>query len=82
MQVLLDQAQYDKVKAEAERTGRSVGAVVREAIDVHVPDDEVAVRMAAAGRLLARTADPGPGRGMDWADIKRSFEEDLERKLR
>lgn len=54
LQLLLDQERYDRVATEAERSGRSVAAVIREAIDQRFNQDETrAGRRAAAARLLA-----------------------------
>jgi len=37
LQLLLDQERYERVAAEARESGRSVNAVIREAIDAHYP---------------------------------------------
>lgn len=34
-QILLEESQYERLKGQAERTGRSIGDLVREAIDAH-----------------------------------------------
>ena len=39
LQILLDEARYRRVAAEADASGRSVAAVIREAIDQRFPDD-------------------------------------------
>lgn len=79
--MLLDQAQYDRLKAEADTSGRSVGAVVRSAIDEHLTQHDVQARADAARRLLARAADAAPGTEDEWPDIKRALEDDLETSL-
>jgi hypothetical protein len=58
LQLLLDQDRYDRVAAEAEASGRSVAAVIREAIDVRFPDGQ-AERVAAMERFLAMAGDDG-----------------------
>lgn len=76
LQLLLDRERYERVEAEARRSGRSVAAVIREAIDVRF--DSSATRRAEAARLfLERTATPDPGREPEWAEIKQSFEDDM-----
>ena len=87
LQLLLDQHRYDMVAREAHASGRSVAAVIREAIDQHfAPDDARARRQEAAGRLLERTRDRA-GQGVDegdgestepdWADVKETLNNDL-----
>lgn len=74
LQLLLDKDRYARVAREAERSGRSVSAVIREAIDLRfapTPDD----RAVAIQAFLDATAEPDPGPGEDWADIKESLEE-------
>jgi hypothetical protein len=75
LQLLLDQARYDLVEAEASRTGRSVAAVIREAIDYRFQDDPEA-RRGAGERLLSRTVTPD-GVEPDWADSKAALMDDL-----
>lgn len=79
LQLLLDRARYDRIAAEAERSGRTVSAVIREAIDVRFPDDGEEARMAAATRLLALTAAPDDAPQEEWSDYKKAYEDDLER---
>lgn len=74
IQLLLDQERYDRVAAEAKRTGRSVNAVIREAIDTHYPS-ETEARNAALREFLAMTAEPEPGAPESWEDIKASLSE-------
>ena len=76
LQLLLDQARYDKVANEAERSGRSVAAVIREAIDRRFPADE-RDRQRALRHLLGHPPDEGPAES--WAEIKASLEGELER---
>lgn len=80
LQLLLDAARYERVAAEAERSGRSVAAVIREAIDVSFPvGDEL--RVQVAGALLASTAHPKEEPGLGPAELKSALEQDLADRL-
>jgi predicted DNA-binding protein len=71
-QLLLDDERHRRLEEESRRTGRSIGALVREAIDVRFGLAEQAERhrVAAAALLAApRPADPEP----DWAEIEREL---------
>lgn len=67
-QVLLDEERYARLEERAQRTGASVGALIRAAIDIAYPgapnDRE------RAGRELL-DADPIPV--MDWPDLKQDL---------
>ena len=54
VQILLDADRYARLSREARRRKRSVGALVREAIDVAYPAS--ASRRAAAGRAILGAA--------------------------
>ena len=54
-QVLLSPAQIAKLKRIAQREGRSVGAVIREAVDAFV-ESEPDSRMRAARELMSLNA--------------------------
>lgn len=74
LQLLLDQQRYGLVEREARVSGRSVAAVIREAIDMRFADD-VTLRMNAARRLLdphAESEDAEP----DWGEVKAALEAD------
>ncbi|MGC5616728.1 ribbon-helix-helix protein, CopG family [Georgenia sp. Z1491] len=73
LQVLVDAQRYERLESEARATGRSVGALVRSAIDAHF-DDAAATSAAgaAARRVLEATAEPGAAEP-DWADSKASL---------
>ncbi len=73
LQILLDQQRYDRVAREAARTGRSVAAVIREALDLRFPDDLEPSRAAAAAALLALTRDPGTTPGEGPAELKAAY---------
>jgi Ribbon-helix-helix protein, copG family len=66
-QLLLDEARYERLRAEAEQSGRSVGSIIREAIDERLARDDER-RREAGRRLLSapRPTDPEP----DWDDVK------------
>jgi hypothetical protein len=72
LQVLIDDHRLSMLEAEAERTRMSVAEVVREGIDMRLAERD-AEREAAWARLS--TAEPLPVG--DWADIKKSFDEEL-----
>ncbi len=79
LQVLLDQERFDRLSRESAATGRSIGALVREAIDLRYPA-EVDIHMQAARGLLdlaGRDATPEP----DWPEVKAELERDLARRL-
>ncbi|ANS79854.1 hypothetical protein SGUI_2458 [Serinicoccus hydrothermalis] len=70
---MLDQQRYAAVAGEAERSGRSVAAVIRNAIDVYL-DPDVAVRQAGLDRFLGFTPDEN---GSDtWEDTRALLEAD------
>lgn len=49
-QVLLEERQYQRLREEAERTGRSIGALVRDAVDARLEEGEVDRLAANEGR--------------------------------
>ena len=70
MHVLIDEERYAQLENEARSTGRSVGSIVREAIDRHLESQGEAERQAnAAQRLLERTVHPLDTEP-DWAETK------------
>ncbi len=81
LQLLLDEERYALVRSEAQRSGRSIAAVIREAIDDRFAAREQDARSAAAVRLLGRHAEPGPGLEPDWDATKLELEDDLLRAL-
>jgi predicted DNA-binding protein len=71
-QLLLDEDRYRRLDRRARATGRSVAAVIREAIDDKLSADaEGASRHEAADWLLAQPAPTVPE--PDWADAKRQM---------
>lgn len=86
LQILLDEKRYDRLTGEAERTGRSVAAVVREAIDMRFPDDGGQARADAARTLLSLSDmdvsnPPDDGPGESPAELKAAYEEALAAKV-
>lgn len=75
LQVLLDQARFDRLEREARSTGRSVGAIVREAIDLHFADVGAGERRRRAAAALLAVVDDGPGE--EWADVKAALADEL-----
>ena len=74
--MLLDQARYARVAAEAERTGRSVAAVIRGAIDLALPDGDQ-LRIEVASELLRSTAHPEAKTGVGPAELKAAIAYEL-----
>jgi predicted DNA-binding protein len=75
LQLLLDTERYRKVEAEASRSGRSVAAVIREAIDHRFADDTTA--RAEAGRRLLGSSTVARGDEPDWSESKAAMAEAL-----
>jgi len=83
LHLLLDQDRHDRLVAEAERTGRSVNAVIRAAIDEHFDEQRDQVRRAAAARLLlASAAAPGSEPAETWEQMLAAQDADLQDSLR
>lgn len=80
LQILLDQERFLRLENEASRTGRSIAAVVREAIDYRFSSEQAA-RAAAGHRLLAGSASVRAAE-RDWAETKRAIEEEAETVVR
>lgn len=69
-QLLLDEGRYAKLERRAAATGRSIAALIREAIDEKLGhDDDAARRLRAAHDLLAAPA-PDYDREPDWEQVK------------
>lgn len=79
MQILLDPERYERLQAEAAASGRSVAAVVREAIDLRFTSDAMR-RSGAAVRLLGSSA-VTKGTEPDWGETKAALANDLEQHL-
>jgi hypothetical protein len=72
VQVLVDDARYERLAQESERTGAPVGELVRRAIDREYPAKD-SDRADAARRLLAMPPPPGEGPEPDWDEQKREM---------
>lgn len=59
LQILIDEPRYRRLVARARERDTSVSAVIREAIDLAVPDDR-AKKRAAIKRILAAEPMPVP----------------------
>jgi hypothetical protein len=82
LQILLDRDRYDRVASEAERSGRSVAAVIRQAIDAAFPAEQTARELAMVELLASFDRPPSlAGEEPTWEDSKRLMDEELERKL-
>jgi hypothetical protein len=79
VQLLLDPQQYKAVEREAARSGQSVAAVIRDAIDARLAARDSS-RAAAARRLLAATDAPD-GPGEDWERSKAALDDALAAKV-
>ncbi|GAB3759732.1 hypothetical protein [Microlunatus parietis] len=76
--LLLAQEQYERVADRARRRHTSVGAVIREAIDLSFTR-ELDVRVAAADRILA-WGDDNDEPPEEWSESKRALEDELAAK--
>jgi hypothetical protein len=87
LHLMIDQARYDKLAAEAALTHRSVADIVRSAIDLHFDDARVEartqeLRAAAAEFLLASAAQPGTEPAETWEEMLSIQAADLDESLR
>jgi len=82
LQLLLDRDRYRRVADEAERSGRSVAAVIREAIDLRFPSGQDA-RAVALTQLLERTKESSHSAiaPQGWAEIKAEMGDQLDGEL-
>lgn len=78
MQLLLDQDRYERVAEQASRTGRSVNAVIRDAIDLHVDDSHR--RAVAIQWLLDHTVEPDEGPAQDWGSVQSEMDQELTKR--
>lgn len=81
LQLLLDADRYRRVCEESVRSGRSVAAVIREAIDLRFPDDGSEARRRAAGTLLELSATPSPEPPETPEQLKAAYGEMLDLKF-
>jgi plasmid stability protein len=76
LQVLVDDDLHKRLRTRAERSGASVGELVRRALEhEYPPEGEPLDRSEAARRILGW--DPGPGREPDWSEQKRRMLDEL-----
>jgi hypothetical protein len=72
LQVLVDDARFERLAEESKRSGAPVGELVRRAIDHEFPAvGQHAERERAGRELLAMPPPPGDGPEPDWEDQKR-----------
>jgi Ribbon-helix-helix protein, copG family len=79
VQILLDPTQYEQVQREAARTGKSVAAIIRDAITDRLTSRD-AVRAAAAASLLASVDESADEE--DWQVTKAALDDELAAKMR
>ncbi len=70
LQILIDEPRYRRLVSRAREQETSVAAVIREAIDLALPDD-LESRRAAVERILAAEPMPVP----DIAELKAELDE-------
>ncbi len=70
LQILIDEPRYRRLVSRAREQETSVAAVIREAIDLALPDDQES-RRAAVERILAAEPMPVP----DIAELKAELDE-------
>ncbi|PZU44665.1 MAG: antitoxin [Arsenicicoccus sp.] len=81
LQLLLDAERFARVSEEAERSGRSVAAVIREAIDVRFPGEDERVRIEAGQELrdrARRSRDEATGTAPGPHELKQAYASPLE----
>jgi hypothetical protein len=76
LQVLIDEARYERLRRESERTGAPVGAIVRAAIDDRFAAAADREQRRAAARMLLDSPPP-PGPEPDWEDAKRTMLDEM-----
>ncbi|MCA0180716.1 MAG: ribbon-helix-helix protein, CopG family [Actinobacteria bacterium] len=77
LQLLLSHDQYDRVAAEAGRSGRSVNAVVRDALDRYLePEHSWADGITV---FLALTEEPGRDQAQSPGDLATELDEQFDR---
>jgi hypothetical protein len=74
LQVLVDDARFERLAEESKRSGAPVGELVRRAIDREFPGLGPEAERERAGReLLAMAPPPGSGPEPDWEDQKQEM---------
>ncbi len=83
LQLLLDEHRFERVQHEANASGRSLAAVIREAIDLRFErDDDQPSRTAAARVLLESSVGIEDRPEPDWEERLADQEAELDRRLR
>jgi len=72
LQVLVDDARFERLSQESKRTGAPVGELVRRAIDHEFPQLDHRAERERAGRELLATSPPS-GPEPDWDEQKREL---------
>lgn len=72
LQVLVTEEMFARLEAESKSSGRSVGALVRGAIDLQWTK-AAQVRRLAGLSFLEATADPGTEPEPDWSESKKAI---------
>lgn len=80
LQVLVSEQTFARLQAESKRSGRSIGSIVRCAIDLQW-SSEADDRRLAGLCFLAATESPRPTPEPDWALSKRALDEENFEKL-
>jgi hypothetical protein len=70
--ILFDPQQYDALRKVAQSEGRSVGSIIREAVDQRLSARENH-RRAVAERLIAGARSQRQAPAPDWEDTKADF---------
>jgi hypothetical protein len=74
LQILVDDARFERLSEESKRSGAPVGELVRRAIDREFPAVGHRAERERAGReLLAMSPPPGDGPEPSWEDQKREM---------
>ncbi len=69
-QLLLDEERYRRLQQEADATGRSVAAIIRDAIDARLEEVDRGQQRRTAWQGLLDQSAPKYEREPDWDDVK------------
>ncbi len=73
LQVLVDDARFERLAEASKRSGAPVGELVRRAIDREFPGPGQEAERERAGRELLAIPPPGGGPEPDWEDQKQEM---------
>jgi hypothetical protein len=73
LQILVDDARFERLAEESKRSGAPVGELVRRAIDHEFPALGHQEERERAGHELLALAPPGAGPEPDWEDQKQEM---------